>query len=257
MKKPRLRVAFSNDTHIIDFHFYKVKYIVENKISWLILIIYGYNLTFHSVQEIIYHMKRYAFIDVQNTASTTQQLLGFIVDWNKLCEFLKTKKLCDQVFLYTGIDNGDIDTAHEFDELSKVDHCNVRAKSIFSYKNKDKIISFKCDQCSKEGIQTVDMGYRKKANCDVDLSVDVIEKSGPDTEILLFTGDGDFEYLIRKALEKEVSRFYVYSHAEKIIKANITKSRFSIKLKNLITEKKDKVFYVSLKDIKDQIKKVI
>lgn len=32
---------------------------------------------------------RYAFIDVQNTASTAQKLLGFIIDWNKLCKYLK------------------------------------------------------------------------------------------------------------------------------------------------------------------------
>jgi hypothetical protein len=28
--------------------------------------------------------KRYAFVDVQNTASTTRKLLGFIIDWRKL-----------------------------------------------------------------------------------------------------------------------------------------------------------------------------
>ena len=38
-------------------------------------------------------MRRYAFIDVQNTASTTQTMLGFIIDWVKLCDFLKNKKL--------------------------------------------------------------------------------------------------------------------------------------------------------------------
>ena len=30
-----------------------------------------------------------ALIDVQNTESTTKQLLGFLVDWKKLYEFLK------------------------------------------------------------------------------------------------------------------------------------------------------------------------
>ena len=29
-------------------------------------------------------MKRYAFIDVQNTASTTQRMLGFVIDWAKV-----------------------------------------------------------------------------------------------------------------------------------------------------------------------------
>lgn len=202
-------------------------------------------------------MKRYAFIDVQNTASTAQKLLGFVVDWKKLCEYLKFKKSCAEVFFYTGIDNGDVDTAHEFDELSKIDCCTVKTKLVFSYKNKDKIIPFTCEQCGKEGLNVIDMGYKKKANCDVELSVDVMEKVGLDTEVHLFTADGDFEYLVRKALEKGVERVYIYSSADKLVKANITRSRFSIKLKALIAEKRDKVFYVSLKDIGYLIKKDI
>ncbi|KKT41188.1 MAG: hypothetical protein UW30_C0011G0019 [Candidatus Giovannonibacteria bacterium GW2011_GWA2_44_13b] len=32
---------------------------------------------------------RYAFIDVQNTDTTTKKLLGFYIDWEKLFNFLK------------------------------------------------------------------------------------------------------------------------------------------------------------------------
>ena len=35
--------------------------------------------------------KRYAFIDVQNTASTTRKLLGFLIDWHKLYAYLMDK----------------------------------------------------------------------------------------------------------------------------------------------------------------------
>ena len=35
-------------------------------------------------------MKRYAFIDVQNTESTTRKLLGFLIDWRKLYLYLET-----------------------------------------------------------------------------------------------------------------------------------------------------------------------
>ena len=42
--------------------------------------------------------KRYAFIDVQNTASTAQQMLGIVIDWNKLCDYLKKKGLCTESF---------------------------------------------------------------------------------------------------------------------------------------------------------------
>ena len=202
-------------------------------------------------------MKRYAFIDVQNTASTTQKMLGFVIDWSKLCDYLKNKQSCSEINLYTGIANGDIETANEFDLLSKISCCNVKSKAVMAYKNKDKTFATKCPNCGEENIQTVDMGYRKKSNCDVELSTDVMEKSGPNVELWIFTGDGDFEYLIRKALEKGVSKVSVVSYAEKQIKAGLTLAIFSTKLRDLIAEKKDKVFYISLKDLKDRIKKDI
>lgn len=97
--------------------------------------------------------------------------------------------------------------------------------------------------------------YRSKSNCDVELSVDAIKRSGPETEFFLFTGDGDFEYLIRNALEAGVKKVYIVSYAAKETKAGLTQARFSTKLRDLITEKRDKVFYMSLDDIKNNIKK--
>jgi len=202
-------------------------------------------------------MKRYAFVDVQNTASTTQKMLGFVVDWEKLCDFLKNNKSCTEIFLYTGIENGDTETAKEFDALSKTSCCVVKSKSVFAYKNKDKTIALKCSGCGVENIQTINMGYRKKSNCDVELSVDVIEKSVSGVELYIFTGDGDFEYLIRKALDRGVEKITVVSYAGKDVKAGLTVAIFSTKLRDLIAEKKDKVFYMSLKDIKENIKKEI
>ena len=108
-----------------------------------------------------------------------------------------------------------------------------------------------------ENIYTIDMGYRKKSNCDVELSVDVIEKSSKDVELFVFTGDGDFEYLIRKALDKGVNKVTVVSYALKESKVAVTISRFSTKLRDLIAEKKNKVFYMSLRDIQVHIKKDI
>ena len=201
-------------------------------------------------------MKRYAFIDVQNTESTAERRLGFTIDWEKLCEYLKHKKSCVEVYLYSGIDNGDLEMAQEFEALAKTACCIVKTKPVFSYKNKQKIITQICE-CGKENTYTIETGYTRKSNCDVELSVDMIEKAGPDVEFYIFTGDGDFEYLIRKSLEKGVNRVYVYSYAEKTTKLGITLSRFSTKLRKLITERFDKVFYVSLRDIRDTIKKTL
>ncbi len=202
-------------------------------------------------------MKRYAFIDVLNTANSAEKMLGFSVDWKKLVEYLKHKQSCTEVYLYNGIEHGDTETAEEFDSISKMNCCVVRSKPVFAYKNKDKIVTKKCLECQEENLFTINMGYTKKSNCDVELSVDVMEKAGSGVELMIYTGDGDFEYLIRKALEKKVDRVYVISYAGKDIIAGMTVSRFSTKLRSLIAEYPNKVVYVSLKDIKHAIKRDI
>ena len=57
------------------------------------------------------------------------------------------------------------------------------------------------------------MGYNRKSNCDVDLTVDAMEEAGPGKEFFIFTGDGDFEYLIRKVVEKSTKVYIVSSNA--------------------------------------------
>ena len=130
--------------------------------------------------------KTFAFIDVQNTASTTQKLLGFIIDWNKLCKHLNEKWKCKKIFFYSGINEGDTETAKEFETLSQ-NGCIVRSKTVYAYKKPDKTISIKCVHCGKDNVEVVDMGYNRKSNCDVDLTVDAMEEAGPDKEFLIFT----------------------------------------------------------------------
>ena len=48
-------------------------------------------------------MNRYAFIDVSNTAGTTNGCLDFSIDWNKLYALMTNKKWsCKKVFFYKG-----------------------------------------------------------------------------------------------------------------------------------------------------------
>ena len=197
--------------------------------------------------------KRYAFIDVQNTASTTQKLLGFIVDWQKLCEYLISQWKCTKVFFYSGIDEGDSETAQEFELLAK-NGCIVKTKTVFAYKKSDKKISIKCVDCGKESVKVVDMGYNRKSNCDVDLTVDAMEMASPDAEFLIFTGDGDFEYLIRKVSEKG-TKVYVVSSNAGVRKPGINTKRFSTKLKDLINEHRGKINLINIDSWKFKIKK--
>jgi uncharacterized LabA/DUF88 family protein len=205
---------------------------------------------------IISNMKRFAFVDVQNTDSTARKMLGFNIDWIRLSEYLKNSRSCTEVYLYSGIASDDFEMQREFETISQTGCCVVKTKTISSYRNKSKVEKIVCPACKFESVHRIDMGYAKKSNCDTELSVDVMQISGPEVEILLFTGDGDFEYVIRKALEKGVEKVSIYSYAEKYIDQDgFVVSRFSKKLRDLISELPEKVFYVSLKYIQTKIKK--
>ena len=100
------------------------------------------------------------------------------------------------------------------------------------------------------------MGYNRKSNCDVDLTVDAMEEAGTDKEFLIFTGDGDFEYLIKKAIEKGTKVYIVSSNAG-VKKPGIITKRLSTKLKTLIRDNRKKVHFIEIDSWKMRIKKAI
>jgi uncharacterized LabA/DUF88 family protein len=204
----------------------------------------------------IKNKKRYAFIDVQNTASTTRKLLGFLIDWHKLYAYLTDKWKCEKVFFYSGIDEGDDETAKEFESL-KGAGCIVKTRTVFSYKKPDKTISIKCVACGKENAEVVDMGYNRKSNCDVDLTVDAMEYAGPDKEFLIFTGDGDFDYLIKRLVEKG-TKVYVVSSNAGIKKPGLNTKRLSTRLKEVMKQhEQGKIDLINIDSWKMKIQKEV
>ncbi len=181
-------------------------------------------------------------------------MLGFEVDWKKLCHFLKNDWQCDKVFFYVGIDEGDLETTNLFESLQG-DGCIVRAKVVFAYKNKDKDLSVTCPKCSEKFIEKVDMGYNRKSNCDVDLTVDAMEFGGPNKEAYIFSGDGDFEFLIRN-LNAKGTKVHIVSSGKKI-KAGprYFTSRFSTKLRKLIADNSKLVDFRNVNNIRYKIEK--
>ena len=199
-------------------------------------------------------MKRYAFIDVQNTESTTNQLLGFVIDWPKMYKHLKEKWNCEKIFFYSGVQNGDDIKALEYEKLSKLGYV-VHAKPYFIYKNQDQIVKISCPKCNIEITHKINKGVKWKSNCDVEFAVDAINNARKGIDYLFFTGDGDFEYLARDAVEKGV-QVYIISSAKKIKTApRYFTSRLSSKLRDLVAEKRDKVFFIDINDWKIKIEK--
>jgi uncharacterized LabA/DUF88 family protein len=199
-------------------------------------------------------MKRFAYIDVENTATTTEQMLGFVVDWKKLGEFLKNDKSCSQVFFYTGIEEGDQHKAAEFEALKSLGCCVVRSKLKKRYKKNDKIVTFACTGCGLTNTRTVDMGYNTKANCDVELTVDALENAADSNECFIFSGDGDFEFLARKLMEKKTKVTFV-SHAKVYMRAGLPYGRYSKKLRDLVAANPKEISFQEIQNWKFKMQK--
>ncbi len=199
-------------------------------------------------------MRRYAFIDVQNTETTTLKVLKFVVDHKRLFAYLKNKWGCEKVFSYPGIQHGDDAREKIFSRLTELGAI-VRPKYFFMYKNEEKIVSTKCPKCSTEVAQKIETGHSWKCNCDVELTADVLDHAGKDTEIFLFSGDGDFEFLIQKIVARG-ARVTIVSSAKKTAKGpRYSTSRLSTKLRKLTQASGSPVRFMEIDNLKFQIRK--
>ncbi len=205
------------------------------------------------------HPTRYALIDAQNTASTTQRMCGFVVDWTKLCAYLKDQKRwgCQRIYLYSGVENGDTTLADEFVALHEKFGCSVRTKAVITYKNPDKTVQFRCSGCGEEAVKVVDMGYRRKSNCDVELTADAMELAEAGMEFMIFTADGDFEYLIHKLIARGCTVRVVSDPRSWVDSAGYSHGRFAKKLKDLARTYPNKVIIMDISRWRELIRKEI
>jgi uncharacterized LabA/DUF88 family protein len=146
--------------------------------------------------------KVYAFIDRPNIDRTSKDLLGFSIDWERLNTHLKSdqrKWQCEKVFMYMGTKETTLSKT-----IATVTKQGYEARVRSSKPQRDKIRehSYRCTNCSHEDKIVVTYPGSMKSNCDVDLTVDVMQCLHDATEIMLFSGDGDFESLLVHAMEQ-------------------------------------------------------
>jgi len=198
-------------------------------------------------------LETYAFIDVQNTEGTAD-FLGFLIDWKKLSDHLTINYFSKGNYFYLGIEQGDETRTNEFNSLM-CGTCFIKPKIFKKYKQKDKIYNVICSSCKNEFVKKIPGRFDWKCNCDVDLTIDVIEVAQDKAiRALIFTGDGDFKPLIEKLMkDNEKSKVYIFSSPTKI-NGN---SRLSTKLRNLTSIYKDRVVFVDLNLLKKIIEKEI
>lgn len=155
----------------------------------------------------------------------TQKKLGWFVDWKKAKDYLQENRDILEICYYTGIKSNDEKMASFLRYLDNVG-INCITKPI-------KVIKLsKDDDLGKKYI------YPEiyKSNCDVEIATDILLERKEVDEIILFSGDSDFQYLIKKLknLGKEVIVFSSRKTISWEIKLEASK-------------------YIYLEDIKDKI----
>lgn len=191
-------------------------------------------------------MKRYAFIDVHNTKSTAKAL-NFGIDAEKLYKYLKYDKWsCSEVFWYCGRIENDKQNK-ERDKIEKIGY-KIKDKLTKFYK-KTRKLTIECPKCQHKHVHVDVKKGLPKANCDVELTVDCLEIAGPNTEFLIFTGDGDFRYLIEKLYEKK-SKIYLFSTRKPDKWGDY---RLSTRYSDLLKE--ERITFIEINNLKNRLKK--
>ena len=76
-----------------------------------------------------------------------------------------------------------------------------------------------------------------------------------DNIFYIFTGDGDFEFLIQNVIFKGVKTFIVSSARKIRISKRYSVSRLSKKLRKLVIENPDKVYLIEINNLKMKFQK--
>lgn len=132
-------------------------------------------------------MRTYAFIDAANIIYGTRDE-GWKMDFRKLIKYLKERYECDKIYYFAGLDK---DNARQYRFYSKLNE--------FGYKLKLKPVKI----YRQPGGTTV-----RKANCDVDLTFYAMRDITFFERVIFFSGDGDFEILLRHLIQKKQKCYY-------------------------------------------------
>jgi len=166
----------------------------------------------------------YAFVDAANLFYGGEKSLGWKIDYKKLIRYLKEKYKIKKVFYYAGIE------LHGY-KYSLLEDKPLNLRMLLNYlqnKLKDKdieeseiIIVSRHIKRVKFYLKLEQFGYLlqlkptkiywdddkpiKKANCDVDMTLDLVRYMGEYQEALILSGDGDFARVLKYLQSKKRS----------------------------------------------------
>ena len=183
--------------------------------------------------------KIYVFIDASNLFYGGVKSLGWKIDYQKLLEYLREKYRISKTFYYAGIEIYnlhysvldekpiDLEKLLEFlkEKLKRENNQSSEAQVILLERNIGKakfylklkefgyILRLKPTKIYKEANGTT----KKKANCDIDMTFDVMRMINEFDETIILSGDGDFAILL-KYLIRRGKKITVLSRSERTAK---------------------------------------
>jgi len=165
----------------------------------------------------------YVFIDASNLFYGGEKSLGWKIDYKKLIKYLRKKYGVQRIFYYGGIEIYDFD-------YSVLDKKPLDLNKLINYLEK-KLIESKLSQAqivllgrhiqrAKFYRKLKQFGYElklkpvkiftddegnttKKANCDVDMTFDLMRLMGQYSEAVILSGDGDFAIVLNYLKSKK------------------------------------------------------
>lgn len=180
--------------------------------------------------------KVYAFIDAANLFYGGEKSLGWKIDYRKLLQYMQNKYQATKIFYYAGIE------LHGY-QYSLLENKSLDLNKLMKYlqerlkdKNKseeDIILISKHIKRVKFYLKLKKFGYllqlkptkiywnegrpTKKANCDVDMTLDLVRYMGEYKEALILSGDGDFVKVL-KYLQSKKRKIYILARGERSAK---------------------------------------
>ncbi len=201
-------------------------------------------------------MRRYAFIDVQNTDRTARDVCGFKIDWIRLFTYLRAEWSCTVVCFYVSLPHDDERLAATFQALSELRGCVVGKKATKRYPRLSSMLSTPCMNCNQVTLVSVPPGTRSKGNCDVDLTIGMMRvlTRDPTAEIMLFSGDGDFAPLLALA-SRTSNQVYICSSAHSKTKNGMRYAPLSSTLRRMSDLAEGNMKFIELGELRADLER--
>jgi uncharacterized LabA/DUF88 family protein len=154
----------------------------------------------------------YAFIDASNLFYGGEKSLGWKIDYKKLLRYLRKKYSVKKAFYYGGVELNGF-------PYSILDKKPINLDKLISYLSNKKTDNKKYIQRTKFYLKLSKFGYNlqlkpvkiyrkldgateKKANCDVDMTFDLMKYINNYSKIIILSGDGDFAIVLKYLIQK-------------------------------------------------------